>query len=336
MATLNNGLQTIELGSINWRTLFNSNMQKLDISTINFVLHSELPTTFLGDRMYFTTDTTKFFFDNGTEILEIVGGIIKGLDADKLTKTVDQDLYYSTDTNLIWFNSNGTMIQVTGSADFSEISEDIVPKTNNDFDLGKDDKGWNSLYTRRTFSDKFYTLYPYIDMTFDVNTTKKFKFTGDGRLILSMNKDTFEVTPYGNISFATAGNISLNGNGNIDFKTGFTTRLQVSQNLINITEFTSLGDLSPNIKIKKITGTTGSSQGDTVSVLHNLTGSKIISFTLKIEQNTDEGVSEEHTFTSGFQSSIHHTDTNFIISNSLANSGSILSKPFTILVTYEA
>jgi hypothetical protein len=47
--------------------------------------------------------------------------------------------------------------------------------------------------------------------------------------------------------------------------------------------FTVLGDAGPSIKTKKLTGTTGSSEGAEVSQAHGLTASKIISVTAKVE-----------------------------------------------------
>jgi len=334
MATLNNGLKTIELGSINWRSIFNSNMQKLDISTIQFITYAELPTVFVGDRMYFTTDKLKFYYDDGTQLLEVIGGIIQGLDADKDTNTENGDFYYATDTNILYYKDDtGTIINVTGSVDFSAVDQSIIPDVNWSRNLGASDKTWGRGYFTYIYADKIYSKSSG-ELTIDAfGNNINFAENGTIRSYIGPN---ISFTPTGTFRVSTANTVTLNSSDSIQLQTGTTTRMSINPSLINILEFTALGDLSPSIKLKKITGTTGAAEGDIVTVAHNLTGSKIISFKLKVEDATDSGIPENHTSDTGYQVSIKHDGTNFIITNVSSNSANVLSKPFSILVTYEA
>lgn len=102
---------------------------------------------------------------------------------------------------------------------------------------------------------------------------------------------------------------------------------------VNIGGFTSLGD-NVAIKVKKITGITASTQGAGISVLHNLTGDKILGFTLKINYIVNGGMPDGHKFYPGYEANAYHDSTHFVISNTTSNSASILSKGFTITVFY--
>ncbi len=122
---------------------------------------------------------------------------------------------------------------------------------------------------------------------------------------------------YAGTSAATSNELlSINGNGNV-----------------SINGFTRLGESSPSIKTKLITGTTASTQGGSVAFQHGLSLSKILSVSV--------------TVFNAFL--VHHSDTMFpgnhfsytadsfviVIYNALLNSANILSMPVKILITYE-
>lgn len=102
-----------------------------------------------------------------------------------------------------------------------------------------------------------------------------------------------------------------------------------------ITGYTKLGSDAPSIKIKKLTGTTANSEGGSVDISHGLTGSKIIGFTLKIEQSAGGGVPGGFTSINGYEVDIYHTNLIFKVINKSGNSSNVLSKTFTITITYE-
>lgn len=101
--------------------------------------------------------------------------------------------------------------------------------------------------------------------------------------------------------------------------------------------FTKLGAdaATPLIKMKKFTGTTAAAQGSTVSVAHGLTSSKILSVSLMIEYGTGTFVPASFSHFAGYEVNYYITQTNIVVANIAANSASVVSKPFTMLVTYE-
>ena len=339
MAILNNGLKTIELGSINWRILFNDNMQKLDISVIQYVLYADLPNTFVGDRMFFVKDKGKFYYDDGTQLLEVIGGMVKGLDADKLTNTEDTDLYYATDTNIIYYNDNGTIVQVTGSADLTAIDSDILPDTDDVYNIGSTSYRWHSCYFNYLTVNSDISVGPNSECSISSASSIGYIRAKNALIFSGNNNNSFAVNNYGQVQFyqdiTQARNIiPYDELRNLGSSSKRWYNFYIKNNIFN-DGWTRSGDLAPAIKTKKITGTTGANQGDTVSVVHNLTGGKIISYTLKIETSADNGVGSEHSFNSGFQASINHDNTNFNVYNSALNSSNILSKNFIIYLTYE-
>ena len=84
--------------------------------------------------------------------------------------------------------------------------------------------------------------------------------------------------------------------------------------------------------MKKLTGTTAALEGGQSFVAHGLTRSKILSFDVLVDDGSfticphDISPYNFTTFADG---------TNIIVQNISGESGSILSKPFTVLITYE-
>ena len=97
--------------------------------------------------------------------------------------------------------------------------------------------------------------------------------------------------------------------------------------------FSKLGSDSPSIKVKKLTGTTANSQGGSTPVLHGLTRSKILSVSVLVDDGTFSN--PPNLPLSGYEFYFDITNSNINIYNSSTSSSNILSKPFTILVTYE-
>ncbi len=102
--------------------------------------------------------------------------------------------------------------------------------------------------------------------------------------------------------------------------------------------YTKIGPTAPAIRQKKLTGTTSSTQGTSASVAHGLTSSKIIGCDVLVEFTTGSKISNSWAgsgATSGYGFSITVDSTNVIIWNDASNSANILSKPFSVLLTYE-
>jgi hypothetical protein len=99
-------------------------------------------------------------------------------------------------------------------------------------------------------------------------------------------------------------------------------------------DYTVLG-AGPAIKMKKLTGTTNAAQGGSTTVGHGLDGSKILDISVVVDRGDGVFFPPEHTFNAGHQYSAAFSDSVVAIDNSAANSSSLLSKAFTVLITYE-
>lgn len=104
---------------------------------------------------------------------------------------------------------------------------------------------------------------------------------------------------------------------------------------LEVDGFTKPGLDAPAIKMKKLTGTTAAAEGGEVIITHGLTLSKIISVTVIVEATSTFHIHEAYTNNVEYQFNWYLTDTQIRVWNTAGNSGSILSKPIKILVTYE-
>jgi hypothetical protein len=99
--------------------------------------------------------------------------------------------------------------------------------------------------------------------------------------------------------------------------------------------YTELGESGPAIKMKKLTGTTDSAEGGDTVVAHGLDGAKILDISVTVDRGDGWFFPPEHTFNAEHQYSVAFSDSNVSVVNSAANSANILSKSFTVLITYE-
>jgi hypothetical protein len=103
--------------------------------------------------------------------------------------------------------------------------------------------------------------------------------------------------------------------------------------------FTKLGNDAPSIKMKKLTGTTASAQGGTITVAHGLTASKIISINALVQYGAAGHYTMPGDLTAGYQFYAYSDTTNINLrlggGEHTGSSANILSKPFTVLITYE-
>ena len=105
-----------------------------------------------------------------------------------------------------------------------------------------------------------------------------------------------------------------------------------------ISGYTQLGKTSeaaPSIKMKKLTGTSSSTQNTWVNIPHGLAQNKIIAVNIIMYGTGGVNYPPSYTFQTGLQYDYQVTSTFIVVINSNGNSGNILSKPFTILITYE-
>lgn len=118
--------------------------------------------------------------------------------------------------------------------------------------------------------------------------------------------------------------------GNVGIKT-----VSEPTSALEVNGFTKLGSDAPAIKVKKLTGTSSALQGGTSSVPHGLTASKILNVSVILDFGTNTFIPSSYNYNTGYEFDWYSDATNIIVVNKSNNSGSILSKPFKILITYE-
>ncbi|MBA4848952.1 hypothetical protein [Emticicia sp. BO119] len=102
--------------------------------------------------------------------------------------------------------------------------------------------------------------------------------------------------------------------------------------------FTRLGENAPAIKMRKITGTTASSQGGNVTIPLGIASYKILGVQVLVEYGANSFLSANYGAADGYEFNyfIYGGISGAIyILNKPGNSTNILSKPFKVLVTYE-
>lgn len=88
------------------------------------------------------------------------------------------------------------------------------------------------------------------------------------------------------------------------------------------------------LRFKSVTGTTNASEGSPVTVAHGLTSANIMDVTLLINYAGSNYIKAEYTEGVGYKAHIVITTSNIQVTNAAADSINILSKPFTVLITY--
>jgi hypothetical protein len=123
--------------------------------------------------------------------------------------------------------------------------------------------------------------------------------------------------------------LRIKDNGNIGVGTITpTTKLEVNGG-------TKLGSNAPAVKMLKLTGTTGNTQGGTISIPHGLNSSKILAVNILVQYASGASVPPSYTINGGFEYHYYVTPNNIDVWTKSGSSASILSAPITILVTYE-
>ena len=108
---------------------------------------------------------------------------------------------------------------------------------------------------------------------------------------------------------------------------------------VTIVGFSQLGSASssvPEIKMKKLTGTTGATEGSRVTVAHGLTGAKILAIDCLILWATNSKMGPGHIYDVGYNYSCYADNININVRLDATGSENVTSKAFTVLITYEA
>jgi hypothetical protein len=104
---------------------------------------------------------------------------------------------------------------------------------------------------------------------------------------------------------------------------------------LDVSGYTRLGVEAPNVAMKKLTGTTGSAEGDSVTITHGVTSVKILSVNIHVEHELGNLVPTEFTQDAGYEFSYRIGFSTITVYNKAGNSAGILSKPVKVLITYE-
>lgn len=134
----------------------------------------------------------------------------------------------------------------------------------------------------------------------------------------------------GNVIYGSEMGSTENGKIGIG-TTNPTTKLEVNG-------FTKLGTDAPKIKMKTLTGFSGSSETgyNRISIIfHNIDTSKILLTQILLDKGSGSYIHENYTVFQGYQFDYDITPSQINIYNIENNSYQILSKPIKILITYE-
>jgi len=104
---------------------------------------------------------------------------------------------------------------------------------------------------------------------------------------------------------------------------------------LEVNGYTKSGSNAPAVKLLKLTGTTGSSQGVTTPVIHGLDSSKILSVSILLDYSVGNSIPPSYHGSVNYEYDYYITGTTIVVWTKSGNSANILSKPFRILITYE-
>lgn len=104
---------------------------------------------------------------------------------------------------------------------------------------------------------------------------------------------------------------------------------------LTVNDFTKLGSVAPAIKMKKLAGTTGATEGSNTSIAHGLTISKVLGCQVFVNNAAGAKIPPAYIGATEYQYNafIDASDVHIMLSGS--NSGNLLNKTITVLITYE-
>jgi len=141
-------------------------------------------------------------------------------------------------------------------------------------------------------------------------------------------------SPSGSFLSSVSTNTTLTGDGTAGIPLAVNPALTITT--LTTSGGATIGTGAPSVKMKKFTGTTASTQGADLPLSHGLTASKILSWGVAVEfAGSSQKMPPNWTRDVGYEYFCYLGDTTFILTNKSGNSSNILSKPFTILITYE-
>ncbi|MFN3848188.1 MAG: hypothetical protein ACK4NY_02110 [Spirosomataceae bacterium] len=241
------------------------------------------------------------------------------------TNTINADVHVYKNGTSSAFLLNNSSVGSTFTDGIALISANngatFVNRENSNFYLGSNNSGFLTLYANNRVGIGLNTL--------------------PGQSDLHIHRQEFTSTqlrlsniPTG--SSATDGfTITLNETGEVALENKENQKISLQSNRVEIGGFTKMGNDAPAIKTKKLTGITSNVDGGSVSLVHGLTNSKIISITVMVEYGTGSYIPPSYDGSNGYLFNWYLSGTDIYIWNKAGSSSNILSKPFKILITYE-
>jgi hypothetical protein len=136
-----------------------------------------------------------------------------------------------------------------------------------------------------------------------------------------------------NANVTASNSLVLGGTGADAVKVGIGVTAPSAE--LEVNGYTKLGTTAPAIKMIELTGTTSASQGGSVSVAHGLNSAKILSVDVLVEYFSGAFIPASYQGSAGYEFNFYITSSSVYLINQSANSGSILSKPYRVLITYK-
>jgi hypothetical protein len=133
---------------------------------------------------------------------------------------------------------------------------------------------------------------------------------------------------YDSVWTVSGNNIFNNNTGNVGINN------PSPQAALDVNGFAKLGSASPIVQMAKFTGTTSSSGGGSTTITWTIPDDKVLNVNVFVH-SSGSGVLGPALGINGQQYSYTIQNSVFTLSTTLLNSGSILSQPFTVLLTYE-
>jgi hypothetical protein len=154
--------------------------------------------------------------------------------------------------------------------------------------------------------------------------------------ILTFNQElsggfSFNTAPSGTAGTAATmtSRLAISNTGNVGI--GTTT----PSSALEVNGYTKLGSSAPGIRTALFTGTTGSTQGATVSIpLTGITGAQILSVDVMVEWAAGSWLSQGY-YNTGYKFYWYTSGSTIFVINDATSSGFILSRPIRVFVIYQ-
>ena len=248
----------------------------------------------------------------GNDAVTVDGGQV--FTASNTLSQISDVTPYSSDGNILVWNATSSMWENRTSAGH-DSDKIISPDTNKNLTITNTDLKYNDGIKNRI----------------DITTTNTALRASDGGYLYLLN---------GAFSYYDGTRnriVAAPTESKFDSPDG-TKSIKITNTEITNTGFTKLGSSAPEIKMKKLTGTTPAVEGNSVTITHGLTGSKILAVDVLVgySSNANNGMPPGYLRIAGYEYYAYQTSSGIVVYLSATNSERVLSDNIRILITYEA